>query len=180
MRYDLLGKRFGRLVPPEIVQAGHNSKWLCKCDCGKQKIVFTNNLIRGVSKSCGCLARELTVKRNSGLPGVAGFRSLRGNYRRGAIRRGHLWELTDDDCFKLFQSDCIYCGAAPNQIYRTGSWNGTFVYNGLDRVDNEKGYTTANTVACCGTCNLAKHTTPDTEFRDWIKRAYEYQNRIHK
>ena len=30
-------------------------KWLCKCDCGKESIVFGSNLKRGHTLSCGCL-----------------------------------------------------------------------------------------------------------------------------
>lgn len=58
---DLTGQKFGRWT---VIKYSHkNSKrmvyWLCKCDCGNEKIVLGNNLRRGKSLSCGCLAREL-------------------------------------------------------------------------------------------------------------------------
>jgi len=31
-----------------------NFRWLCLCDCGKEKIVLYGNLKRGNTKSCGC------------------------------------------------------------------------------------------------------------------------------
>lgn len=31
----------------------------CLCDCGKRKMVLGNNLKRGLSKSCGCLFKEM-------------------------------------------------------------------------------------------------------------------------
>jgi hypothetical protein len=43
---------------------------------------------------------------------------------------------------------CDYCGFLPG----AGE-----VLNGLDRVDNDVGYTDANTVPCCGACNFMKH-----------------------
>lgn len=37
-------------------------KWLCKCDCGKEIITYTSHLKSGHTKSCGCLAKETTIK----------------------------------------------------------------------------------------------------------------------
>lgn len=35
-----------------------NSRWLCRCKCGVEKVVFAIALRNGQSKSCGCFARE--------------------------------------------------------------------------------------------------------------------------
>lgn len=53
---DLIGKRFGKLVviKQEPSKDGR-TQWLCDCDCGKQKVVSSNNLLTGDTKSCGCL-----------------------------------------------------------------------------------------------------------------------------
>jgi hypothetical protein len=57
---DLAGNRYGRLVA--VRYEGHNARrvalWLCKCDCGKEKIIPAISLRRGESKSCGCLYKE--------------------------------------------------------------------------------------------------------------------------
>lgn len=51
---DLTGIRFGHLVVlSRSNDKGKNSKWLCKCDCGKEMIVSRPSLKRG-QKSCGC------------------------------------------------------------------------------------------------------------------------------
>jgi hypothetical protein len=34
--------------------------WVCKCDCGTIKTINGYSLIRGATKSCGCLQREKT------------------------------------------------------------------------------------------------------------------------
>lgn len=36
--------------------------WLCRCDCGNEKTVTSGCLTGGVSRSCGCLQRELASK----------------------------------------------------------------------------------------------------------------------
>lgn len=63
---DLTGLRFGRLIvvrEEEKDKFGH-TKWLCRCDCGQEKIIYGNSLRQGSTKSCGCLSIEITVKRN--------------------------------------------------------------------------------------------------------------------
>ena len=60
---DMLGQKFGRLT---VIKYSHfekrNHYWLCKCDCGKEKIVRRSRLLDGNTKSCGCLRDEGNVK----------------------------------------------------------------------------------------------------------------------
>ncbi len=54
--HDLIGCVFGQLtVIKKSPNAKNDTAWLCRCECGKEKIVCTQNLIRGGTKSCGCL-----------------------------------------------------------------------------------------------------------------------------
>lgn len=46
------GQRFGKLIAIKYVKS---KKYLCKCDCGKEKIIYTSHLVNGTCKSCGCL-----------------------------------------------------------------------------------------------------------------------------
>lgn len=60
---DLTGQRFGRLLV--IARAPHlhqRKAWLCCCDCGVERAFGENNLVRGLSASCGCLRIEATTK----------------------------------------------------------------------------------------------------------------------
>lgn len=73
----LVGQKFGRLLVLEKIQSipgtqarhaasrGKNNhvKWICKCDCGIVVKVPGSHLIRGNSKSCGCLRNELASQR---------------------------------------------------------------------------------------------------------------------
>jgi hypothetical protein len=53
---SLIGKRFGHLL---VVERGENRNnrpaWVCRCDCGKLKLVQGGNLKSGVTQSCGCM-----------------------------------------------------------------------------------------------------------------------------
>lgn len=63
---NLTGRRFGRLVVlGPAGKIGTASAWECQCDCGGRKRTIRNNLTRGVARSCGCLARELSSERAS-------------------------------------------------------------------------------------------------------------------
>lgn len=75
-------------------------------------------------------------------------------YRRSAAKRGHVFQLSERECFHMFQSPCHYCHRPPELP----------LTNGIDRVDNDGGYTSDNTVPCCAPCNFMKHSCDYDEF----------------
>jgi site-specific DNA-methyltransferase (adenine-specific) len=61
---DLTGQKFTRLT---VLRRGENNKqgqarWLCQCECGKETLVKTTELIHEKVKSCGCLLSENAKK----------------------------------------------------------------------------------------------------------------------
>jgi len=60
---DLTGKKFGRWT---VIRRGENKDnrvaWYCKCECGNTNTIITRVLVKGQSKSCGCLQREIATK----------------------------------------------------------------------------------------------------------------------
>ena len=71
--------------------------------------------------------------------------------KMGAKHRGLEWTLTDKDTVEMMTSPCVYCGVL-------------LEINGIDRVDNTKGYVPDNCVPCCKTCNLMKMCLDPTTF----------------
>ena len=64
VKEDLTGRRFGKLVVLEQADdyinpksGRHRDMWLCRCDCGKEKIYRGCNLKSNNSTSCGCARR---------------------------------------------------------------------------------------------------------------------------
>lgn len=60
---DLTGKIFGNLTvirESGRIKDGKGTRiiWLCNCSCGKQKLVRGSSLSQGLTKSCGCLAKQ--------------------------------------------------------------------------------------------------------------------------
>jgi len=58
---DLSGQQFGYWTVLERAEPGRRgaTRYLCRCRCGKEKIVPASRLKRGTSRSCGCLRAEL-------------------------------------------------------------------------------------------------------------------------
>lgn len=71
---DLLGKKFGRLEVVGLCENknGRGTYWLCKCECGKEKIIHSHSLVTGASRSCGCLQKEIVSKMFSNRTDVQG------------------------------------------------------------------------------------------------------------
>ena len=59
-KLDLTDRVFGRLVAVDPVGYKRNGTvaWSCLCECGNIKVVGATDLMRGATKSCGCLRRE--------------------------------------------------------------------------------------------------------------------------
>jgi hypothetical protein len=168
---DLTGKKFGRwTVIKRVNSRNRETFWLCRCECGKEKEIWRMHLIRGKSKSCGCLAKETASKRHSIEYGLAAKNRIYGIYKRGAEKRNLFFELSFDQFISLTQQNCHYCDIEPFTISYSGRSNGDYTYNGVDRKDNSKGYTLKNCVPCCSPCNYAKGDTPYEKFIGWGKR----------
>jgi len=178
------GQRYGRLVlvkPVGIKLTNANINrpnckrripmWECQCDCGKSHVVSVYALRQGSTTSCGCLRDELRSERSSLPPGEASRNIVVSKYKRDAKNRNLVFNLSKEQCFKLFAGDCHYCGTEPSNkaTYRPGATS--FTYNGIDRIDSSKGYEPSNVVSCCRACNNAKMVMSQLEFAVWIQRV---------
>jgi hypothetical protein len=81
---DLTGVRFGRL---HVIGLAHEKRynkpaWLCRCDCGRVKLVPGDPLRMGKTRSCGWLHKELVAEqRRWRLPRDGGKRNATGDLR---------------------------------------------------------------------------------------------------
>lgn len=57
---DLTNRRFGRLIAVRSTEERKNTSvvWECRCDCGKTAFVRSSSLLRGATRSCGCLQQQ--------------------------------------------------------------------------------------------------------------------------
>lgn len=180
-----VGDKFGRLEVIKFVgkDKNYHKFWICRCACGNTKIINGSNLLNGQTKSCGCLLREKSKENlkmaNSArtLPeGEAMFNRLYSRMKKGAEERNLEWALSKGEVKKLISQPCFYCGALPSNHEETKrlGLNGDFFSNGLDRLDNNKGYLLSNVVPCCKICNFMKGSMNISEFKDFIIRVYNH------
>ncbi len=106
---DITGQKFGRLTA--IKRVANNKRgeamWLCRCECGNEKEVSASLLRKGVTKSCGCLRKEMAVeigekKTAAAEVGVSGrkFGTLTAVKRIGSNKYGKSVWLFKCDCGK--------------------------------------------------------------------------------
>ena len=86
---DLTGQRFGRwkvLKKDTSPRKSTNAFWLCRCECGKEKVILSTALRNGESQSCGCLRSELNRKKLT-------------KHGKSKTRLAHIWYGMKERCF---------------------------------------------------------------------------------
>ena len=86
-------------------------------------------------------------------------------YKFDAKRKGREFRLSQEEFLIITKKKCFYCGADPsNEGIINSEGDKARKYSGIDRVDNNKGYTKDNCVACCKICNWMKRNLTIDEF----------------
>jgi hypothetical protein len=140
---DITDQRFGRLT---VIQRSANcrqgqARWLCKCDCGNLREVESSHLRRGQTQSCGCLARELLIKR-----------SLRHGHARDKTPTYLTWKSMFRRC--TTPTDPAYSRYGGRGIHVCKRWYKfeNFLADmgerppgkSIDRINNDEGYSPQN------------------------------------
>jgi hypothetical protein len=108
--------------------------------------------------------RELAEQKTK-VPKEHVYEKLMQKYRAGANRRTLVFELPLAVCSAMFEASCHWCGALPRPH---NHWKHVSV-NGIDRLDNTKGYLLDNVVPCCTSCNFIKKDTPLAVWQQFIE-----------
>lgn len=113
--------------------------------CGIKEGAFANY---NTCRKCSDKIRRSTDKEKMSARNKRYYSSTIGKFKGSkavAKRRGLEWSLSFEDYEIISKQLCFYCGGL---LGKFGS--------GLDRVDNNEGYTFNNVVACCAFCNRLK------------------------
>ena len=190
---DITGQRFGKLIAISSITKKHPKRkytyWLCKCDCGKECEIVVHSLCARHTTSCGCIAHNRSVD-----PTDSSWYQLIYSYKKGARLRKIEFCLTDSDVKNICLQNCFYCGVKPLQIksryldtrgnIKKGYNNrdqeymkrSALMYNGIDRVNNDLGYTKTNCVACCSVCNEMKMDRTKDEWFAQMRRILQFSD----
>lgn len=164
---DLTSQKFGRLIALEYVdkksrkRLDSSSYWKCECRCGNLVIVRTSSLLKGLTRSCGCLKKELTYN---------GYFSLSGSYIsriiQGAIKRNLTFNVSKDFLWDLYIKQNKKCALSGLSIELTSDY--THKRNdqtaSLDRIDNDHGYEPHNVRWVHKDINMMRRNVSDDRF----------------
>lgn len=185
-----IGKKFGKLTVLNVIDA-NGSKVKCICDCGNEKIAYLGNIKAGRTTSCGCtqlthaLTNLLIASKNNPLITQSKTNDPKLIAAKVVYNKTYASSSDDtlsfDEFLELSQKNCFYCGAIPsnkcspyaikNSRYSKSRQESVcYIYNGLDRINNNLGHSLENVVPCCLTCNKAKLTRTREEFFEWIQK----------
>jgi hypothetical protein len=144
-RIDLTGQIFGRLTVIEYAEGKEkDARWICKCECGKVKIVRSSCLRYGQAKSCGCIEAE-NKKQRATIHGMA-YRYRKSHYERLYV----IWLNMKQRCrnpkcvsYKNYGGRGISVCKDWFEFIPFRDWaleNGYRDDLSIDRIDNDKGY----------------------------------------
>jgi hypothetical protein len=147
-KQSLIGMRFGRLTVINDTRIMYGEAYYsaseCLCDCGGRKTTSNTNLKKGLTKSCGCIQKEFTIKRctKHGLKTRNNphpiYRTWTAMHTRCSSPKCKNWAdyggrgitvCSEWNDFESFSSDML------------PSWKRGL---SLDRIDNAKGYSKEN------------------------------------
>ena len=111
-----------------------NRAYLCKCDCGKEKVIRKLHLVRGRTKSCGCFPRTRNGKSNH--PIYVVYNSMRTRTKPNYFEK-HLY----------YDKGIKMCEEWANDFFNFFKWaeeNGYKKGLVIDRIDGNKNYSPDN------------------------------------
>ena len=184
-KYDLTGKRFGKLlviaslgIKEYLTNGKRITYFLCKCDCGIEITTPGVYLKNGKKKSCGCLVHDRQREKSpiwTGHKGISG--SSWNKIERNAInnrrnkRRNLEFTITKEYVWDLFEKQNGKCALTGLDIILDVGSNVKIQTASLDRIDSSKGYSPDNVQWVHKDINLIKMDLNQKDFIELCKRV---------
>lgn len=137
-------------------------------DCARPTETFATGMHGQPTRFCSpCYEKLRTVEDNRhrtvGKEAVRNPTLYYSRYAYDALRRNLTFELTYDNFIQIVGRSCYYCGIISEDAY-----------NGVDRVDNCRGYSVENCVAACKMCNYIKSSYSVDDFVEHCRAIWDY------
>lgn len=176
-------------------------KFECSCACGNifryEANKLLNKKVQNKNVSCGCSRSKSRVEDRK-YDTLTHHRFYK-KYKSSAERRGLVFSLSEKQFVSIVEKPCNYClrvtyknaykniddcimfksskKNSPKEKISATHWEDVDKYtvkcSGIDRVNNDIGYTLENSVPCCTRCNVLKYTSNEDDFYSHITRVLE-------
>lgn len=170
-REDLSKSKFGYLQPikychwSEYNTPKSKTMWLCKCDCGNERLVDSYDLRTNNIVSCGC---------KNGIALYNGVGNLSGTYYhtlvRGAKIRNLEFGVSKEFLWDLYIQQNGECALSGIKIELLKSYQPSKQTASLDRIDSTKGYIKGNVQWVYKDVNMMKGNRNEEYFIDLCKK----------
>lgn len=139
-KIDMLGLKFGRFTVISESERGNKGviRWLCKCECGKEKVVVGYALRSGKSLSCGCYRDSISYSHGM-------FKTKM--YTKWALMKNRCTNKNYTSYHNYGGRGITVCDEWMKSFHNFKNWSLKNGYSDdlqLDRRDNEKGYSPDN------------------------------------
>lgn len=195
---DIVGLRVGivEVMEKAVGKKSMQTLWTCRCACGRWFLsnyaVLTTAQDRKTPYNCGCLRKYARKTPNTDISSTtprplktrplkskfvpkSACELLYNSYKGRAKFKKFPLTISLEEFNRITQENCAYCAAPPSQEFCPDEGR-KYIYNGIDRIDNEAGYAISNCLPCCGVCNRMKSSHDQTYFLSHIRRIYENLN----
>lgn len=178
---NLVGLKFGRLTVLNRT-TGNGVRFLCRCDCGNETIVQSGNLRTGHTQSCGCMAKEMTVDRET-------------KHGYSKTKAHNTWCAMRSRCFNKDNKRYSYYGGRGITVCERWLVFENFLadmgvpelHQSIDRIDNDGNYSPENcrwtdvkTQSRNRRSNvLIKYKGEEALLADWAKRINCHPTKLH-
>jgi hypothetical protein len=166
LRLNLVGQKFGELEVLEFdcINSDGNSKFKCKCSCGRIVSMLGIHLRRENKKCKTCCIRKYVGE----VSGVY-FSSL----KHSAIKRGISVEITQKDIWDKFIEQDRKCALSKIELTWKDGYKDKLGTASVDRKDSKIGYTKDNIQIVHKDINKMKNNLTEEYFIDLCRKVAE-------
>lgn len=140
--------------------------WLCRCDCGYEKIQVAGNVKSGGSRMCRTCS-QMSKPYSGGIPEVMWKRIVRNSDKRNI-----LISVTKDEAYELFVKQkgvCVLSGLLIKFATNCKEYVNKEQTASLDRIDSKIGYVKGNIQWVHKKINIMKNVLSQDEFVELCK-----------
>lgn len=150
------------------------------CDCTNEYSLKLSNTLKNDGNF---MCRRCYAERDAAnFDSHWGYKAAYSRIKKDARSADRVFDIKIEEFRFLCQQNCFYCDSTPSNLITYRGQNSFtfryFMYSGLDRINNDVGYTRQNVVPCCIICNRAKNSMPFKDFIDWLNRLTNYRQRM--